>query len=154
MDLPEHLYDDFAQEANIGLARAAQKYDPKHGTTFSTYAYYWIRQRLFRALKKANMAPATCICLDIEALDVPDRSHAAVDGDMVETLRQGLAQLPDLQRLIITAQYLAGPETTSLGEISRAYHLTEQEMADLAERALYALQETPGLEDFLARKGE
>lgn len=39
---------DLIQEGNIGLLHAKRKYDPRHGTKFSTYAAYWIRAYMLR----------------------------------------------------------------------------------------------------------
>ncbi|MDR0548215.1 MAG: sigma-70 family RNA polymerase sigma factor [Deltaproteobacteria bacterium] len=51
----KHLYSsldilDLIQEGNLGLTRAVDKYDHRRGTKFATYATWWIRQGISRAI--------------------------------------------------------------------------------------------------------
>ena len=47
-------FQDLVQEGNIGLMKAADKYDFKKGFHFSTYATWWIRQTISRAIADQN----------------------------------------------------------------------------------------------------
>ena len=57
---------DLIEEGNVGLLHAARKFQPDRGTRFSTYATWWIRQAVVRAL--ANQARMIRLPVHVELL--------------------------------------------------------------------------------------
>jgi RNA polymerase primary sigma factor len=143
---------DLIEEGNIGLLRAAEKFEPDRSARFATYATWWIRQAVTRAL--ANQARIIRLPVHVEVLlGRYKREHQRLTQTLgrvptvvelataMGTSAEQVDELEELRLLPVSLDAPAGSDTRPLGETIKdeaadpAAALTRllRERADLAK---------------------
>ncbi|MFD5428325.1 RNA polymerase sigma factor RpoD/SigA [Streptomyces sp. NPDC127084] len=136
------MYEDLAQHGMVGLIRAMEKFDVSMGCKFSTYATWWVRQRITRAVinEEAAIRLPVHVWNDVEKVRKQERA----------LLDQG--RTPNVDDLTLACELSSAKVTEYLRLAHRVVLSFDQPVGEntfLGELVVDELQRVPGPEQEL-----
>jgi RNA polymerase sigma factor (sigma-70 family) len=107
-------HEDLMQEGQLGLIKAVDRYDPKQGTRFSTYAVWWIRQSIGRAVANTGRTIRLPVNLGHKAMQLrrtemvlaQQLGRDATEAEVAKQLEWTVAQVRDISESVVQVHSL------------------------------------------------
>lgn len=101
-------FDDLVQEGNMGLMHAVEKFRPEMGVRVTTYATFWINQKIGRAVKKSGMIRVPTHLIDRNVRRLKEARGARAEGNIEHAVKL------ETEAQVSTARYMQQQQPDSL----------------------------------------
>ena len=153
---------DLIQEGNLGLMKAAEKFEPDRGFKFSTYATWWIRQSITRAIADQGRTIRIPVHM-VETINrmrqatnqlVYQNGHEPTPEELAKAMDMSVERVREIQRMAQEPASLESPvgeeEDSSLGDFVADENAEAPGKA--ADRAMVAQQINQALKSLTPRE--
>ena len=155
------LMEDLVSEGNLGLMKAARKFDASRGLRFVNYAVVFIRQQIEKALQKESVeqrvesgkdgqtrsvdAPlgskANMSLLSVLVnMDSPQADQRVYSANMEEAVEYAISSLSERERHVVNAFYGIGQEYQTMSEIAETMNIKRERVRQIRDKAIRHLK--------------